>query len=175
MPRPVVRFGGRPSVRTVVNQADTRTSSCGIDFAAARRSVPIAGPVLAAALISSCLAAGLAAACSTRPEPGSPSPNADESAAAERTLQTDLLRLQRDQALYLRQHGTFAFTLRDLDFRTSDGVSITLRWVSARSYYAYARSGGRECLIGEWDVKSDLPVQVQTRLAAPGSISCGGR
>jgi hypothetical protein len=113
----------------------------------------------------------LAAGCAARPASGGPDA-ASAAPASEQTLRTDLLRLHRDQALHLARHGAYAFTLRELDFRSSDGVSITLRWISARSYYAIARGAGGECMIGQWDVSSNLPVSVQTRLTAPGAISC---
>ncbi|MCK5489094.1 MAG: hypothetical protein KAI98_03855 [Gemmatimonadetes bacterium] len=92
--------------------------------------------------------------------------------APERTLRTDLERLHRDQVAHLVQYGVYAFTVRELDFRESDGVTITLRWISERSYYALATSGAVECLTAAWDVKSNLPVHVQTTLTAPGTVHC---
>ncbi|MEJ2343014.1 MAG: hypothetical protein P8Y10_12500 [Gemmatimonadales bacterium] len=77
--------------------------------------------------------------------------------ASERTLRTDLERLYRDQVAHLVRYGAYAFTLRELDFRESDGVTITLRWISERSYYAVATSGTVECITAAWDVKSNLP------------------
>ncbi|UCG74988.1 MAG: hypothetical protein JSV95_09565 [Gemmatimonadota bacterium] len=117
------------------------------------------------------LALVLAAGWAARPASGGGDP-ASAAPASEQTLRTDLLRLHRDQALHLARYGAYAFTLRELDFRSSDGVSITLRWISARSYYAIARGAGGECMIGQWDVSSNLPVSVQTRLTAPGAVSC---
>jgi hypothetical protein len=101
--------------------------------------------------------------------PGAPE---GQEVAPERTLRTDLERLHRDQVAHLVQYGVYAFTLRELDFRESDGVTITLRWISERSFYAYARSGAVECLTAEWDVKSNLPVHVQMTLTAPGTVHC---
>lgn len=95
--------------------------------------------------------------------------------ASERTLRTDLERLHRDQVAHLVRYGAYAFTLRELDFRESDGVAVTLRWITARSYYAYARSGALECVTGAWDVKSNLPVHIQTTLTAPGTVHCEER
>ena len=101
--------------------------------------------------------------------PGAPK---GQEIAPERTLRTDLERLHRDQVAHLVQYGVYAFTLRELDFRESDGVTITLRWISERSYYALATSGAVECLTAAWDVKSNLPVHVQTTLTAPGTVHC---
>jgi len=101
--------------------------------------------------------------------PGTPE---GQEIAPERTLRTDLERLHRDQVAHLVQYGVYAFTLRELDFRESDGVTITLRWISERSYYALATSGAVECLTAAWDVKSNLPVHVQTTLTAPGTVHC---
>jgi hypothetical protein len=101
--------------------------------------------------------------------PGQPE---NQEIAPERTLRTDLERLYRDQVAHLVRYGVYAFTLRELDFRESDGVTVTLRWISERSYYAYATSGAVECLTAAWDVKSNLPVHVQTTLTAPGTVHC---
>ena len=115
--------------------------------------------------------AALSGGCSRGTDftPGSPEAG---QGASEQDLRNDLLRLHRDQTAHLQRYGTYAFTLRELDFRTTDGVSITLRWISERSYYAYARAVGLECVIGGWDVKANLPVDLQTRLIASGTVSC---
>lgn len=115
--------------------------------------------------------AALGIGCSAASEfsPGAPE---GHEVVSESTLRTDLERLHRDQVAHLTQYGVYAFTLRELDFRESDGVTITLRWISERSYYAVATSGTIECLTGAWDVKSNLPVQVQTALMAPGTVHC---
>jgi hypothetical protein len=101
--------------------------------------------------------------------PGQPE---NQEIAPERTLRTDLERLYRDQVAHLVRYGVYAFTLRELDFRESDGVTVTLRWISERSYYAYATSGAVECLTAAWDVKSNLPVHVETTLTAAGTVDC---
>ena len=117
-----------------------------------------------------CLAT-LAGGCSRGAEFSPGGPEARE-VAPERTLRTDLERLHRDQVAHLTRYGVYAYTLRELDFRESDGVTITLRWISERSYYAYARSGAVECFTGAWDVKANLPVYIQTTLTAPGTVHC---
>jgi hypothetical protein len=123
-----------------------------------------------AAAAGLCLAA-LVVGCSrgTDFSPGAPE---TKEIATERTLRTDLERLHRDQVAHLVQYGVYAFTLRELDFRESDGVTVMLRWISERSYYAYATSGPIECITAAWDVKSNLPVHVQTTLTAPGTVHC---
>jgi hypothetical protein len=117
-----------------------------------------------------CLAA-LLLGCSRGADfsPGEPE---GREAVPERTIRTDLERLHRGQVAHLVRYGVYAFTLRELDFRESDGVTVTLRWISERSYYATATSGSVECLTGAWDVKSNLPVHVQTTLTAPGTVHC---
>jgi hypothetical protein len=115
--------------------------------------------------------AGLFLACSRGADFSPGEPQAQE-VVPERTLRTDLERLHRDQVAHLSRYGLYAFTLRELDFRESDGVTVTLRWISERSYYATASSGAVECLTGAWDVKSNLPVHVQTTLPAPGTVHC---
>ena len=131
-----------------------------------RRSGRIARLSAAGALVAS-----LGAGCSRGGEfsPGAPE---TKEIAPERTLRTDLERLHRDQVAHLVQYGVYAFTLRELNFRESDGVTVTLRWISERSYYAYARSGEMECLTAGWDLKSNLPVHVQTTLTASGTVHC---
>jgi hypothetical protein len=123
-----------------------------------------------AAATGLCLAA-LAVGCS-RGAGFSPGEPALTETAPERTLRTDLERLHRDQVAHLVRYGLYAFTLRELDFRESDGVTVTLRWISERSYYATAASGAVECLTAGWDAKSNLPVHVQTTLTAPGTVHC---
>jgi hypothetical protein len=92
--------------------------------------------------------------------------------ATEQDLRNDLLRLHRDQEAFRIRHGTYAFALQDLDFRVTDGVSMTLRRVSAQSYYAVAGLDELECVIGGWGVRTDLPINIQTSLIAPGTPSC---
>jgi hypothetical protein len=123
-----------------------------------------------AAAAGLCLAA-LFAGCSRGADfsPGEPE---TKEIAPERTIRTDLERLHRDQVAHLIRYGVYAFALRELDFRESDGVTVTLRWISERSYYATATSGSVECLTAAWDVKSNLPVHVQTTLTAPGTVHC---
>jgi hypothetical protein len=116
----------------------------------------------------------LGAGCS-RGADFSPGEPASKEIAPERTLRTDLERLHRDQVAHLVRYGVYAFTLRELDFRESDGVTVTLRWISERSYYAIATSGAVECLTAGWDVNSNLPVHVQTTLTAPGTVHCEER
>ena len=116
-----------------------------------------------------CLAA-FVGACAGQSGPGSPGAPAE--AASEQDLRNDLLRLHRDQQAFRFRHGAYAVTLQDLDFRMTDRVSITLRRVTAESYYAAARSDGLTCLIGAWGARTDLPVDIQTRLIAPGTPTC---
>ena len=112
----------------------------------------------------------LGAACSgqaaSRP-PGPPS-----GTASEQDVRNDLLRLHRDQEAFRIRYGAYAPSLQDLDFRVSDDVLVTLRRVTAESYYATAGSSGITCVIGGWGAKKELPVDIQTRLIAPGTPSC---
>jgi hypothetical protein len=143
--------------RIVRSRSSTETPAIGMH----RRNALAAGLCLTALILG----------CS-RGSDFSPGEPEAKGVASERTLRTDLERLYRDQVAHLVRYGAYAFTLRELDFRESDGVTITLRWISERSYYAVATSGTVECITAAWDVKSNLPVHVQTTLTAPGTVHC---
>ncbi|MEJ2372103.1 MAG: hypothetical protein P8Y07_14790, partial [Gemmatimonadales bacterium] len=143
--------------RIVRSRSSTETPALGMH----RRNALAAGLCLTALILG----------CS-RGSDFSPGEPEAKGVASERTLRTDLERLYRDQVAHLVRYGAYAFTLRELDFRESDGVTITLRWISERSYYAVATSGTVECITAAWDVKSNLPVHVQTTLTAPGTVHC---
>ncbi len=114
----------------------------------------------------------LVAACSQHAGSDWAGDSAGSDSPSERTLRQDLLILHRDQEAFLIRYGAYAATLRELDYSASDGVSISLRRVTGRSYYAFTRSGKLECFVGGWDVRSDLPGSIRTKLMSPGRVSC---
>ncbi|MCK5412267.1 MAG: hypothetical protein KAJ67_09230 [Gemmatimonadetes bacterium] len=114
----------------------------------------------------------LVAACSQHAGSDSAGDPAGSLPPSERTLRQDLLILHRDQEAFLIRYGAYAPTLRELDYSASDGVTVSVRWVTRRSYYAFARLGKLECFVGGWHVRSDLPGSIQTKLMSPGRVSC---
>ena len=114
----------------------------------------------------------LVAACSQHAGSDSAGDPAGSVQPSERTLRQDLLILHRDQEAFLIRYGAYAPTLRELDYSASDGVTVSVRWVTRRSYYAFARFGKLECFVGGWHVRSDLPGSIQTKLMSPGRVSC---